>query len=121
MSNSAFTVTGTVNAPTSAIVRAWANFSTQGGVVTIHSSYNVVSIVYNSVGNVTVTFTTGTFNDATYAAVCTTGGGSISGSPCYVRVPEDSDPTITTIRVQICGSTGAPSEAPYCSMICMGN
>lgn len=45
--------------------KAWANFSANGGTVSVGKSYNVSSVTRNSIGNFTINFTTA-MTDANY-------------------------------------------------------
>lgn len=40
------------------IAKAWANFNTTGGTITVRDSFNISSIVYNGTGDFTVNFST---------------------------------------------------------------
>lgn len=55
------------------IAKSWANFNTTGGTITVRSSFNVSSIVYNGTGDFTANFSTSMPN-ANY---------SVSGSAGY--------------------------------------
>ena len=40
------------------IAKAWANFNTTGGTITVRDSFNVSSVVYNGTGDFSINFTT---------------------------------------------------------------
>jgi hypothetical protein len=72
--------------------RAWASFDGfTGTTATIKASGNIATVVRNSVGRYTVTFTTA-MTDANYAVVW---GGSTTNSGTYRSVPEVSAKTTT--------------------------
>lgn len=66
MADSAFTVTGTVNAPAQSLARAWGYFTVSGGVYTLQDSYNVTSITKIGTGKLLVTLSD-PFASANYA------------------------------------------------------
>ena len=50
------------------VAKAWVDFSAAGGIITVNASYNIASVVRNSTGNYTITFTT-SFLSANYAVL----------------------------------------------------
>lgn len=97
--------------------RAWVNFS---GVstVTINGSGNIASVVRNSTGDYTVTFTTA-MPDANFAAVVS-GSDDISNnwnsSRCFV---ENRYQTSTTVRINGVSASGSAVDLAVCNLIIM--
>jgi hypothetical protein len=97
--------------------RAWVNFS---GVstVTINGSGNIASVVRNSTGDYTVTFTTA-MPDANFAAVVS-GSDDISNnwnsSRCFV---ENRYQTSTKVRINGVSAGGSAVDLAVCNLIIM--
>lgn len=104
-------------------VSVWCTFSTWNGNAGFIRGFNVASLAYNGVGDVTINFQN-PLSSSNYAAVGTVGGfgpGGGSPFPCYMQIPKAGfDSTTTSVRIQIAGSTGAATEAQIASVIIFG-
>jgi hypothetical protein len=96
--------------------KAWINYNGTSGSAAIRASYNISSVTYNSAGNYTVNFTTGTFADANYAWTIGNYNAQNIGSGANFNTVAIGTPSSTAITF----NSGAPSNgASYdCLYIC---
>lgn len=97
------------------LCKSWVNFNgTLTTPIAARASFNISSITKNGGGNYTVNFTNALI-DANFGAVVGAGRGSSSTS-VYGILPQDSAPTISTIRVVTAINSTTPQDADYCSV-----
>lgn len=89
-------------------VKAWVVFDGKtGGVATVKASANVTSVVRNSTGDYTITFTNA-FANTNYCMVASCKGDSSVG--VYASEHLTVSPTTTTIRIQTWYGYAAASQ-----------
>ena len=98
------------------IAKAWANFNSNGGTISIYASFNISSITYTSTGYFTVNFSTA-MSDSNYA-VCATNSVD-TGTNQFTVTQAFVNPTTGTLVspsassfVLSCGQAGYGSRNP---------
>ena len=95
---------------TGTLCRAWVNFNGNSGASpVIRASFNVSSVVRNSTGNYTVTFTNA-LSDANYAFEFSGGGASASGSMVY----QSGTQTASALTYQLASTSAAQDGSTQC-------
>lgn len=103
-------------------VLAWATFSQSGTTVGTTNSFNITSIVRNSVGNYTVTFTDALPSDrymVTGSAIANAGS-----SNCFLGYQKTNTytdrQTVSTVTIQVSGNNNDNAEPSFVSFIVLG-
>lgn len=92
------------------LCRAWVNFNGNSGASpVIRASFNVSSVVRNSTGNYTITFTNA-LTDANYAYEFSGGGASASGSMVY----QGGTQTASALTYQLASTSAAQDASTQC-------
>lgn len=97
----------------SQMAKAWVSFTVSGSTATIQDSYNIASVVRNSTGNYTITFTDA-LADAHYCVVGTT------RSNVFWYVSDSSAPTTTSFVMLSRGGGGTFSDPAECYVAVFG-
>lgn len=111
------TITGNQGNAVNGIAKAWANFTTIGGVATIRASYNIGSITRNGTGDYTVNFAV-PFADANYVtsvSIADTPGGTAFGKVLTSGGYAGSLLQYSTTGVRVGGTT---AEFSYFGIVC---
>jgi len=118
LSGSAGSVTITNSAPATAstVAKAWCNFNSNGGSISIYASYNISSVTYNSTGYFTANFSS-SLADANYAVMGTnsvdTGTNQFTVTQAFVNPTSGAlvSPSASSF-VLSCGQAGYGSRNP---------
>jgi hypothetical protein len=98
-----------------AAAKGWVQFSVSGGVVTVQASYNVTSVVRNSIGNFTVTWTTA-FTTAFYACSIT----PQSNTGTHGTIGFTNAQTSTTVQILTQSTSFSLADPDLVSVIAYG-
>lgn len=105
--------TNTGGAPRYYAARAWVNFNGADGA--IRASAGVSSVLRNSVGRYTITFSPA-MPDANYCVAATCSAISTSSNTAALSINSTTDPTSTQLRLR--ANLGSSDEDPqFCSVV----
>jgi len=101
--------------------RAWVVLNTTAATAVINNSFNIAMATYNSIGDITLTFTNA-MPSANYAGAAVSGKGAsgYGSSVAYIVAPSISNPTTTTYEYISAGSTGSATESPFAQLVFFG-
>lgn len=102
--------------------KAWVVFSLTGGSEVTKASYNVVSVVRNSTGVFTITFTSN-MADANYAptGVCQKNAASSNNDGAHLSIHDNTTPTTSAIVMSCTDVSGSQIDAGLVSVVIFGN